>query len=163
MKQLIFCLLLLSIFYNVYQYKNANAIFDGKEHESEIIKRRLEILRDSISGLKGQLVDANYFSLDQNEAAQDYFPVAGFDQEVAKVKEELMALNHQEKGNPLVPYAPINGQKCVINKIAMLNHRWILADFYAGDVRGEVLIQYFIGKGEPTEFKTIETVLYPSN
>lgn len=161
MKKTLFCLLLLSGFYNVYQFANANKIFEGKQQEFEIATNRIAIVRDSVQLLKNDLLDADYFSLEQNEAAQDNFPTTNYEESVLKVKTELMALNHLEAGNPLVPYGPVNGDKFVINKIKILNHRWIIADFYAGNVKGELLIQYFLSEEEPTEFKTIETVLYP--
>lgn len=162
MKKVVFCLLILSVFYNVYQYVNANRIFEGKEKEFDIIKKRVDIVRDSVHLLQKDLIDADYFSLNQNETAQEYFPVKDYEASVQKIQNELLALNHQEKGNPLVPYGPIDGNKFIINKIKILNHRWIIADFYAGNVKGELLIQYFISDNAPTEFNTLETVLYPA-
>ena len=163
MKKVIFCLLVLSVFYNVYQYVNANSIFEGKEQEFDVIKKRVSIVRDSVHLLQKDLIDADYFSLNQNEAAQEYFPVNDYEASVQKIHNEILALNHQEKGNPLVPYGPVDGNKFIINKIKILNHRWIIADFYAGRVKGELLIQYFISDDSPTEFNTLETVLYPSS
>lgn len=162
MKKVLFCLLVLSGFYNVYQYVNANRIFDGKEQEFDILKKRVEIVRDSVHSLETDLMEADYFSLRQNEVAQDYFSDGDYELGIQKINNELLALNHQEKGNPLVPYEPVDGNKFIINKIKVLNHRWIIADFYAGNVRGELLIQYFVSDDAPTEFNTIETVLYPT-
>lgn len=162
MKKIIFILFVFSAFYNVYQYVNANRIFERKQMEYDVLKKRVEIVRDSVSGLKQDLLQADYFSLAQNETAQDLFRVTDFQASVQKIQDEILALNHQENGNPLVPYGPVDGNKFIINKIKILNHRWIIADFYAGSVKGELLIQYFVSEDRPTEFNTIETVLYPT-
>lgn len=134
-----------------------------EEKRVEIAHKRIAIVRDSLKQVTKEYNDANYFSLDYNENAQEYFNYDSIEQEVSTIREEVLALNHQEKGNPLVPYGVINGQKCIINKMKFINHRWIVADFYAGAIHGEVLIKYFFTEGKPTEFSTIETVLYPTN
>jgi hypothetical protein len=52
-------------------------------------------------------------------------------------------------------------EKFIINKIEVLNHRWIIADFSNGDLWGEVLLQYFIEEDESLNFKIIQSTLYP--
>jgi len=47
--------------------------------------------------------------------------------------------------------------------VKFINHRWIIADFYSGAVHGEVLIKYFYDPEKPTNFSTIETVLYTTH
>lgn len=162
MKRIFYYLLAFSLLYNIFQYVNATKIFRGMEKEFESTHQKLQKAKDSIQTLNQTLIDKTYFSLDLNEQAQTYFSQENFEEQIHQIEQEIMALNHQVKGNPLVPYAPINGQKCIINKVSFLNHRWIVADFYSGSVRGELLIQYFLHEDQPTEFQTLETVLYPS-
>jgi hypothetical protein len=59
-----------------------------------------------------------------------------------------------------VPYEPINGNKFIISKIKILNHRWIIADFYSGSARGEVLLKYFYNEDKPTDFERIDAILF---
>ena len=51
-------------------------------------------------------------------------------------------------------------QKFIINKVKILNHRWIIADFSDGEYWGEVLIKYFVNEDETISFETFESLLY---
>jgi len=141
-------------------YANNKNMYKMEEKKLDIAHKRIDIVRDSLKQATKEFNEANYFSIEYNNDAQEYFNYKNIDNSLALIKEEILALNHQENGNPLVPYGVMNGNKCIINKIKILNHRWIVADFYAGDLRGEVMIKYIYTEGKPTEFKTIETVLY---
>ena len=72
-----------------------------------------------------------------------------------QIKEQLLEYNNNPKGNPLLSYEGMS-----INKVRFLNHRWIIAEFSCGDLWGQVLIKYFVSEGKPTDFETVETVLY---
>ena len=78
----------------------------------------------------------------------------------AKVKEDVMELNSAKGGNKLVPYEPINGTNFIIDQVKFLNHRWIIANYSDGKVWGEILVKYFHNENKPSEFETIETVIY---
>jgi hypothetical protein len=108
------------------------------------------------------LANANYFALESDQDAQEYFYSNGLDyQKIAiKVKEDLITLNENKNGNKLVPYEPIDGKPFLINTSKVLNHRWIIAEFSSGEFWGQILIKYFVSEGKPTEFETVETVLY---
>jgi hypothetical protein len=122
------------------------------------VKDRLKISRDSVA----TLANANYFALESDQDAQEYFYSNGLDyQKIAiKVKEDLITLNENKNGNKLVPYEPIDGKPFLINTSKVLNHRWIIAEFSSGEFWGQILIKYFVSEGKPTEFETVETVLY---
>jgi hypothetical protein len=108
------------------------------------------------------LANANYFALESDEDAQEYFYKSNLDyQKVAfKVKEDLIALNQNKNGNKLVPYEPIDDKPFIVNTSKILNHRWLIAEFSNGDLWGQILVKYFVSADKPTEFETIETVLY---
>ena len=122
------------------------------------MKNHLKTARDSVS----QLANANYFALESDEDAQEYFYKSNLDyQKVAfKVKEDLIALNQNKNGNKLVPYEPIDDKPFIVNTSKILNHRWLIAEFSNGDLWGQILVKYFVSADKPTEFETIETVLY---
>ncbi|WP_445719667.1 hydrolase [Flavobacterium sp.] len=158
MKNVIMYALIFSLLFNVFQYVNATKILEAKDNEVVKIKEHLRISRDSVSSL----ASANYFALESDEDAQEYFYSSNLDyQKVAiKVKEDLVALNENKNGNPLVPYEPIDGKAFLINTSKTLNHRWIIAEFSNGDLWGQILLKYFVTEGKPTQFETVETVLY---
>lgn len=147
---------LFSVLINIFQYVNATRILNKSEKVVQQSKKQVKIARDSIKLVNEQ----NFFSLEQNEEAQDYFHPADFMKVKAKVQEDINELNTAKKGNKLVPYEPINGSNFIIDKVKFLNHRWLIANYSDGTVWGEVLIKYFHNEDKPTDFETIETVMY---
>ena len=76
------------------------------------------------------------------------------------VTEKLMDLNEDPKGNPYIGQDKIGANKFIINKVKLLNHRWIIADYSDGEYWGEVLIKYFIDDNEQVTFETVNSILY---
>ena len=159
MKNVILYALIFSLLFNVFQYVNSTKILDAKDKEVLKVKANLKTSRDSVASL----ANANYFALESDEDAQEYFFSNNLDyKEVAiKVREDLIALNENKNGNPLVPYEPINEKPFLVNTSKVLNHRWIIAEFSNGELWGQILVKYFVTEGKLTNFETIETVLYP--
>lgn len=161
MKKAVLYLFILSLLFNVFQYMNSTKILKTQSKEIENAKAKIKAVRDSSNIVYNQMLDANYFSLEMNDESMNYLENYSIPELSEKIKNELLALNDKPKGNPLVPYDPIDGNKFIINKIKILNHRWIIADVYCGDIRGEILIKYFVNENKPTDFETIETILHP--
>ena len=158
MKNVILYALIFSLLFNVFQYINSTKILEAKDKEVVKVKDRLKISRDSVA----TLANANYFALESDQDAQEYFYSNGLDYQktAIKVKEDLITLNENKNGNKLVPYEPIDGKPFLINTSKVLNHRWIIAEFSNGDFWGQILVKYFVSEGKTTEFETVETVLY---
>jgi hypothetical protein len=158
MKNVVLYALVFSLLFNVFQFVNSTKILESKDQEVVKVKNHLKTARDSVS----QLANANYFALESDEDAQEYFYKSNLDyQKVAfKVKEDLIALNQNKNGNKLVPYEPIDDKPFIVNTSKILNHRWLIAEFSNGDLWGQILVKYFVSADKPTEFETIETVLY---
>jgi len=158
MKNVVLYALVFSLLLNVFQFVNSTKILESKDQEVEKVKNHLKTARDSVS----QLANANYFALESDEDAQEYFYKSNLDyQKVAfKVKEDLIALNQNKNGNKLVPYEPIDDKPFIVNTSKILNHRWLIAEFSNGDLWGQILVKYFVSADKPTEFETVETVLY---
>jgi hypothetical protein len=131
---------------------------------------RLEIknkkLTDSLSVMNNKLSDADYFSLEKNENAQNYFDTNGtektiqYEKLIPYVTEKLLDFNGNTKGNPFVGQDQLGTGKFVINKVKILNHRWIIAEFSDGEYWGEVLLKYFINENESIDFEIINSLLY---
>lgn len=158
MKNTFLYLFILAVLFNVYQYVNSNKILDAKENEVTKMKERLTVARDSINNAMYN----DYFDIEKDQDAQDYFYNKNLDYEkvMEKVNEDLVSMNAQPKGNSLIPYEPIDGKNFVVNKAKILNHRWIIAEFSNGDFWGQILVKYFHNDDKPTDFETVETILY---
>ena len=128
-------------------------------------KKEVKLKKD-LENIKTKLVDANYFSLERNENAQNYFnpdnatKTIQIEKLIPAVTEKLIDLNGNPKGNPYIGQDQIGANKFIINKVRILNHRWIIADFSDGEYWGEVLIKYFINQDETISFETFQSLLY---
>ncbi len=156
---LIIIVLLLNVF--TYMYFSKQLAFE----KDKLAKTEAKLKKD-IEVINAKLVDANYFSLEKNENAQNYFnpdtatKTIQVEKLIPVVTEKLMDLNANPKGNPYIGQDQIGANKFIINKVRILNHRWIIADFSDGEYWGEVLIKYFINDDETVSFETFQTLLY---
>lgn len=158
MKNIFLYLFVFSFLINVFQYVNSTKILESKDREVTKAKMHLQQSRDSL--MEAQYND--YFDIANDEDAQEYFYSQNLDYQkvMQKVNEDLVSLNTNKEGNPLVPYEPIDGKQFIVNKAKVLNHRWIIAEYSNGELWGQILVKYFFKDGEPTDFQTIDTVLY---
>ena len=77
------------------------------------------------------------------------------------VKESVYEYNLQKKANTLIPYDGMEGT-FLINKVSVLNHKWIILDFSNGRYWGEVFLKYFVEDSGAIRFEIVESFLYPS-
>jgi hypothetical protein len=163
-KSLLLYALLLSLVFTVYTY-----MFLSKEvvFEQEKYKKTTTKLKDSLQSLSNQLGDANYFSLEKNEKAQSYFELAKSDKIrdyrtlIPYVTAQLLDLNANPEGNPYTGQEQLSATKLIINKVRILNHRWIIADYSDGVYWGEVLLKYFVNEDESVSFEVNQSFVYP--
>nr|WP_288834215.1 hypothetical protein [uncultured Flavobacterium sp.] len=152
-------LVLINVF--TYMFLSKEVEFEQNRYEKNTKK-----LRDSVALMTNKLIDANYFSLENNENAQNYFDSAianktiAYEKLIPVVTEKLMDLNANPKGNPYVGQDQIGANKFVINKVKILNHRWIIADYSDGKMWGEVLLKYFVNEDESISFEVMQSLLY---
>lgn len=158
MKNTFMYLFIFSLLINIFLYVNSNKILKAKEAEVVTLKENIKAANVSIDSLKA----SDYFSIETDQDAQDYFYNKNLDypKVMAKINEDLNTLNTNKNGNKLVPYEPIEGKPFIINKAKMLNHRWIIAEYSNSNLWGQVLIKYFHNDDKPTDFETIETIMY---
>lgn len=164
MKQSLFLYLtilavLSSIF--TYMFLSKQVEFEQKRYEKTTKK-----LRDSLSLVSNQLADASYFSLAKNENAQNYFDsgsaekIIQYEKLIPYVTEKLLDFNSNPKGNPYTGQDQIGANKFIVNKVRILNHRWIIADFSDGEIWGEVLLKYFVNADDSISFEVNQSLLY---
>jgi hypothetical protein len=158
MKNTILYLFIFSLLINIFQYVNSNKILDAKEKQIVDSKKYLKTSRDSIKSL----VLENSFDLKNNDNAQEYFYNKNIDytKVIERVNNDINALNATKGGNPLIPYDMIDDKPFLVTRIKLVNHRWVIAEYSNGKIWGEVLLKYFIMDDKPTEFETIDTVLF---
>lgn len=161
MKKPLLYLFILSVLLNVFTYMYFTKKTKFEEDRIANFQKEAKAKKDSIASLNNQIMDANYFSLEYNDNAIEYLEDFDVTQLTAEIRDEINSLNESPNGNPLTKYDKINGNKAIINKIKILNHRWIIADFNIGGAWGEVLIKYFKTEGKPTEYETMDTFIYP--
>lgn len=157
-KQLFLYLFIISALINVFTFmyfsKKDSAM--EKHFEKSMLQKK-----DSINLLYNKNIDANYFSLEYNDNAQNYFENYDITDLSKKVSDALMSYNDSPDGNKFVDQPRMDGQKFIVNKIKLLNHRWIIADYSNGNLWGEVLLKYFINDDQTISFETMQSILYP--
>lgn len=161
MKKPLLYLFILSVLLNVFTYMYFTKKTKFEEDRIANFQKESKAKKDSIAALNNQVLDANYFSLEYNDNAMEYFENFDVNKLAAEIRDEISSLNERPDGNPLTKYEKINGNKPIINKIKILNSRWIIADFNVGGAWGEVMIKYFKQEGKPTEYETMDTFIYP--
>ncbi len=159
-KQLLLYLFIVALLMNIFTYMYFTKKEASNKKSSEVVSKRY---KDSVVALTDKLYDANYFSLENNDNAQNYFENHDYNELIPIVKNELMNYNDSPQGNIYVDQPMIGEQKFIINKIKILNARWIIADFNNGQIWGEVLLKYFVNNDKKVTFETIQTFIYPPN
>ena len=156
----VFALLLI-----IFQYVNSKNVFEAYERKLNLADERIETNKDSIMSLEDELLDLMYFNLENNDDALSYFERDGYDttELIPFIKDEIYKLNENKEAHPLVPYVSMTGGRMLINKVRLLNHKWILADFSDGKHWGELFITYEIVDKKELKFKLVESFMYPPN
>ena len=162
-RSLMLYLIILIVLMNIYTY-----MFLSKEvaFEQDRYNKVTTKLKDSLKSVTNKLADANYFSLEKNENAQNYFDSGSaektiqYEKLIPVVTEKLLDYNSNPKGNPYTGQDQIGANKFIINKVRILNHRWIIADYSDGEIWGEVLLKYFVNPDESISFEVNQSLLY---
>ncbi|MSP84280.1 MAG: hypothetical protein EXR18_00425 [Flavobacteriaceae bacterium] len=164
MKQsLLLYLFILALVFNVftYSYYSKEVAFQKEQLDKLTKKNKVNEVK-----LNDNLIDANYFSIENNEKAQNYFysdvPELNIDFAtlIPLLKDKLMDFNDIPNGNPYTGQEKLGANKFIINKIKVLNHRWIIADYCDGEYWGEVLLKYFLNDDKSISFEVNQSLLY---
>ena len=157
-KSLFLYLFIVAVLMNIFTYK----YFSSKgSDEVKILKVNNKKLNDSITSISNKMDDANYFSIENNNRALNYLEKYEAKDIIEKVKQALFSYNDSKEGNQYTGQIKLSEQKFIINKIKVINHRWIIADYSDGTLWGEVLLKYFVNEDQSISFEVIETYLYP--
>ena len=167
-KSLFLYLFIIAALMNIFTYK----YFTSKENSEQksvsvdTIQPDSKSLSDSIARLTDKLYDADTFSLENNDRAQSYLYESNKINDIPafaeKVKQALLSFNDSHDGNKYTDQAKMGEQKFIINKVKLLNHRWIIANYSNGELWGEVLLKYFVEDNGSISFEIMNSYLYPA-
>lgn len=161
----LFIFTLLFVLFQFMNAKKAKESYDGKiENLQRIIKENKEtneLMMDSLININ---MDLTYFSLDSDEEAIGYFEEQGYDAKKLEstIVEQIIGQNKAGKDNPIVPFVGMEGNMA-INKVRLLNHKWIIADFTDGVYWGQLFIIYEVRDDGVVDFEVEKSFLYPKN
>jgi hypothetical protein len=158
-------LFIFSVLLIIFQYVNSKNIID--KYEVDIKKYKTKIVQNdsTIASLDDQNFELSYFSIDRNDNALDYFVVQGYDVDelIIAIKEGLYAMNNYEgDDHPIVPFVSMTDSKLLINKVRIMNHKWIVANFTDGEYWGEIFLTYSIDENNDLKYKLVEYFMYPN-
>ncbi len=148
----------------IFQYVNSKNIIDKYEKDIKRYKTTMAEQEQSIATLEEQNFELNYFNIDRNDNALDYFIAQGYnaDELIKAITEGLYNMNDYEgDDHPIVPYVSMTQSKLLINKIRIMNHRWIVANFTDGEHWGEIFVTYEIDESNNLKYKLVEYFMYP--
>ena len=115
-------------------------------------------LTDSITSLTTQRDEALSFSLESNELSQLFFEELKINNPTQIFTNAIMESNLQEKS----PYIKAEtNEKFLINKIRILNEKWVICEFTDGKVWGDLLLQYHIDGNQNPVFIPLDEVIHP--
>ncbi len=155
-------LLIFSVLFTIFIYVNDKRILDSKQGEIDRLENKLTETQTELDNFSVNSENEDYFNLENNDDAITYFEDRGIDTKdlIPRIEDAIISKNQAGKDNPLVPHAGMEGNMN-INKIKVLNHKWIIADFTDGTYWGEVFLSYDIDEEGEIEFFTEKSFLYP--
>lgn len=121
--------------------------------------QQVQHLEDSLRDARLDLLEIQYFSLENNDDALAYYDHLNLEDPARYIADKLLETNEQKGNNPLVPYEGMEND-FKINKIKVLNHQWILADFSDGKYWGELLLEYQLKDDLSVDFTLLDHLLY---
>jgi hypothetical protein len=143
---------------------NSKNIID--KYELDIMKFKTKLVQNdsTIATLEDRNFELNYFNIDRNEDAISYFEAQGYntDELIPAIRDGLYAMNNYEgDDHPIVPFVSMTDSKLLINKVRIMNHRWIAANFTDGEFWGEIFLTYTIDDNNDLKYKLVEYFMYP--
>ncbi|RNC90173.1 MAG: hydrolase [Allomuricauda sp.] len=142
--------------YLLFSSRNLQKTMDGRVVN---LTEKVAALEDSLQAEKLRVLDMQYFSLENNDDALAYYDHLKLENPTSYITDKLLETNERKGDNPLIPYAGMESD-FKINKIKVLNHKWILADFSDGKYWGDLIIQYELKDDLGIDFTLLDHLLY---
>ncbi|NDV42798.1 hydrolase [Flagellimonas sediminis] len=143
----------------LFQYVTARNMQKALNSDVSRLQEQTEKMEDSIKTLNLKVLDMQYFTLENNDDALAYYDHLNLENPSRYIEDKLLETNERKGDNPLIPYEGMESD-FKINKIKVLNHKWILADFSDGKYWGELLIKYELKDDLSVDFTMLDHLLY---
>ncbi|SDF17961.1 hydrolase [Cellulophaga baltica] len=143
----------------LYLFVSSGTLSKDKDARIESLSAQTDKLNDSIRDLHLKFLEMEYFSLDNNDDAFAYYQHLNLKNPTGYITDKLLETNESKGDNPLVPYEGMEGN-FKINKIKVLNHKWIVADFSDGHYWGDLIIKYELKDDLGVDFSLLDHLLY---
>ncbi|QHI35589.1 hypothetical protein IMCC3317_09350 [Kordia antarctica] len=168
-KILIYALIFMALL-AMYQYVSMNKMYEQQSTKIENLRSQIgtlendiDVFKDSTNSLINENLDLSYFSLKSNGEALAYFDEYNFE-DVNNLSQVIIDAiydkNSASANNPLVPFDGTGGKFMSVDKVKVINHKWVLCSFTDGDFWGEVMLRYEFDKDKKLTFETLSEVLY---
>src|SRR5699024_4022878 len=148
----------------VFLYKYQTSVFERQLEDNQALERVVNRLKEENRELEVSYSEIAYFSLEKNESALSYIEevYSTHPDSLVKQIESYFYDKNGREDNPLVPYSGMEGSMQV-NKVQVLNHKWVLADFTDGTYWGEMVLEYFYDPdNQSIEVELLKSFLYTS-
>ncbi|NKI32152.1 hydrolase [Croceivirga thetidis] len=143
----------------LYLGMKGNKVASSSTEQITQLKKQNTALQDSIQKLQIRMLDMQYFSLENNDDALAYYEHLNLENPTRYTEDKLLETNEKSGDNPLIPYEGMESD-FKINKIKVLNHKWILSDFSDGKYWGDLIIKYELKDDLSVDFTLVDHLLY---
>jgi len=143
----------------LFQYVTGSNMQKALSSDVEKLENQVVKLEDSLQTMQLKVLDMQYFTLENNDDALAYYDHLKLENPSLYIQDKLLETNEQKGDNPLIPYEGMESD-FKINKIKVLNHKWILADFSDGKYWGDMIIKYELKDDLSVDFTLAEYLLY---
>tara|TARA_R110002020_G_scaffold21009_2_gene71194 strand:+ start:16936 stop:17352 length:417 start_codon:yes stop_codon:yes gene_type:complete len=130
-----------------------------KNAQIDKLAKEATTFQDSVQKLNLKVLGMQYFSLENNDDALVYYDHLKLADPTRYIEDKLLETNEKKGDNPLVPYEGMEGN-FKLNKIKVLNHEWIIADFSDGTYWGELMLKYELKEDLGVDFTLMDHLLY---
>ena len=143
----------------LYLYVSGAKRVETVNEKNTELKLSVEQLEDSLRTTQLKVLDLQYFALENNDDALAYYDDLSLKDPARYIADKLLETNETKGDNPLIPFEGMESD-FKINKIKVLNHKWIIADFSDGKYWGELFIQYELKENLSVDFTLADYLLY---
>ncbi|WP_109853462.1 hypothetical protein [Aquimarina sp. AU58] len=165
MKNKIFLyLFIFAALFILFQFMNAKKAKESYDTKIDNLKTKITTKEATIDSLINANMDITYFTLESNEDAVSYFEEMGYNANklALTISDQIIGQNKAGEDNPIIPFVGMEGNMS-INKVRLLNHKWIIADFTDGVYWGELFILYEVREDGVIDFEVEKSFLYPKD
>jgi len=158
-KNIFLYLFVFALLIALYLFKSGGNLADSMNSKVSHLKEKEANLLDSIQQLNIKILDVQHFSLENNDYALENYDHLNLENPERYIADKLLETNESKGDNPLIPYEGMEGH-FKINKINVLNHKWILTEFTDGKHWGEAIIEYELKDDLGVDFTLSKHLLY---